>query len=56
MLLISASKSDYTSGIKINNVINASIKTLKTETLILLKEIMRKIEEEKRNYISEDKE
>jgi hypothetical protein len=56
-LLIQTSKKDFTSGINVFNVINATIKTLKTENLIMLNQVLKKIKQEQVDYyISEDEE
>ena len=52
-LLIQTSKRDISSDIKIYDVVNASFKTLKTETLILLNQVLIKIKEAEENMISE---
>ena len=55
-LLLQKSKTDLTTGVEIFNVINASINTLKTETIILLNKISLKIKEEEKKIITEYKE
>jgi len=52
--LVQKSKTDFITGLDFNDVVKASINTLKTETDILLKKVLVLIKEEKESYIFEE--